>query len=200
MKRSTVPLALLLALTICPMLALAARGLDYAANIASLINPAKLATLKPRGANPRIQKCVYWLEEARRAGQNPAEAGHRAVLKAGYRDSAAVLTEQSLLRNLDIATKLGCLDAEGLSKMRRGNAPTVRKGPYAGQVASVDHIIPRAVVPELDCVVANLELLPLRVNESKNSTIGARQRDFAKKLHNAGLLSDAGLRAVLSKP
>ena len=84
--------------------------------------------------------------------------------------------------------------------MRRGNAPTVRKGPYAGQVASVDHIIPRAVVPELDCVVANLELLPLRVNESKNSTIGARQRDLANKLHNAGLLSDAGLRAVLSKP
>ena len=54
--------------------------------------------------------------------------------------------------------------------------------------------------PELDCVVANLELLPLRVNESKNSTIGARQRDVAKKLHNAGLLSEAGLRAVLSKP
>ncbi len=200
MKRFTVALFVFVGLMMPPMLPLAAAGQDYAANIASLINPAKLAALKPRGANPRIQKRVYWLEEARRAGQNPTDAAHRAVLTAGYRDSAAVLTEQSLLRNLDIATKLSCLDAEGLSKMGRGDAPTVRKGPYAGQVASVDHIIPRAVVPELDCVVANLELLPLRVNESKNSTIGARQRDLAKKLHNAGLLSDAGLRAVLSKP
>jgi hypothetical protein len=164
MKRSTFALFVLLALMVPPMLALAARGQDYAANIASLINPAKLPTLKPRGANPRIQKSIYWLEEARQAGQNPTDAAHRAVLKAGYRDSAAVLTEQSLLRNLDIAGKLGCLDKEGLSKMRRGNAPTVRRGPYAGEVASVDHVIPRAVVPELDCVVANLELLPLRLN------------------------------------
>ena len=60
----------------------------------------------------------------------------------------------------------------------------------------MDHIIPRAVVPELDCVVANLELLPLRMNESKNSKIGDRQRSLAKRLHAAGMLSDAGLKAV----
>ena len=33
----------------------------------------------------------------------------------------------------------------------------------------MDHIIPRAVVPELDHVIANLELMPLRLNERKNS-------------------------------
>lgn len=33
---------------------------DYAKNIASLIDPAKLATLRARGANPRVQKYVYW--------------------------------------------------------------------------------------------------------------------------------------------
>ena len=32
---------------------------------------------------------------------------------------------------------------------------------YAGDQLSVDHIIPRAVVPELDNVIANLELMPL---------------------------------------
>jgi hypothetical protein len=42
---------------------------------------------------------------------------------------AATLTKQALLRNLDIASKLGCLDTEGLAAMRRGNAPTVRRGP-----------------------------------------------------------------------
>jgi len=140
---------------------------DYAANIASLIDPAKLATLRERGANPRIQKCVYWLEEARKAGKNATNVAHDAVSKAGYKNSAAVLTEQSLLRNLDIATKLGCLDKEGLSKMRHGNPPTVHTGPYAGDVASVDHIVPRAVCPQLDNCIANLELLQIRMNESK---------------------------------
>jgi hypothetical protein len=180
-------------------LALQARPLDYAGNIASLITPAKLGTLRSRGANPRIQKCLYWLEEARLAGLNPTKTAHEAVSRAGYRNDAAVLTEQSLLRNLDIATKLGCLDPVNLSKMRRGGCPTVHSGPYAGDIASVDHIIPRAVVPELDCVVANLELLPLKLNESKNAKVGARQRDLAQKLHKAGLLSDGGMAAVARK-
>ena len=74
----------------------------------------------------------------------------------------------------------------------------MRKGPYAGDIAFVDHIIPRAVAPELDNVIANLELLPLKVNESKNDKIGDRQRHMAKKFHAAGLLSAAGLKAVES--
>jgi hypothetical protein len=57
----------------------------------------------------------------------------------------------------------------------------LRKGPYKGDELSVDHIIPRAVVPELDNVIANLELMPLRMNESKNDRVGARQLDLARK-------------------
>jgi hypothetical protein len=178
------------------LLALSLQAEDYAANIASLIDPSKLSTLRERGANPRIQKCVYWLAEAGRAGQKPKNVAHEAVSQAGYKSSAATLTEQSLLRNLDIATKLGCLDAEGRAQMRRGDAPTVRKGPYTGEIASVDHIIPLAVVPELDCVIANLELLPLKLNESKNAKISSRQKSLAKKLNKAGLLSAEGLKAV----
>ena len=86
-----------------------------------------------------------------------------------------------------------------MAKMRSGSAPTVRKGPYAGGIASVDHIIPRAVAPELDNVIANLELLPLKVNESKHDKIGDRQRHLAKKFHAAGLLSDVGIKAVESR-
>jgi hypothetical protein len=62
----------------------------------------------------------------------------------------------------------------------------------------VDHIIPRAVCPELDNVIANLELMPLRMNEGKNAKVGARQVDLARKFHQAGLLSSAGVRAVKS--
>lgn len=188
-----VRILLVFALMLVPI---TARQDDYASKIANLIAPAKLATLKERGANPRIQKCVYWLEEAALAGEQPANVARRAVQMAGYRDAASGLTEQALLRNLDIASKLGCLNKEGLARMRRGNAPRVAKGPYAGDIASVDHIIPKTVAPELDCVVANLELLPLRMNERKNDSVGPRQLDLAKKLHDAGLLSDAGLKAV----
>ena len=80
--------------------------------------------------------------------------------------------------------------------MKRGKCVTVMKGPYRGDQLSVDHIIPRAVVPELDNVIANLELMPLRMNESKNSKIGQRQRDLAKKFYQAGLLSEKGLESV----
>ena len=45
--------------------------------------------------------------------------------------------------------------------------------------------------------LGNLELMPLRMNEKKNAKIGDRQRDMAKKFHQAGLLSTKGLDAVL---
>jgi len=61
----------------------------------------------------------------------------------------------------------------------------------------VDHIIPRAVVPELDHVIANLELMPLRLNERKNSHMGQRQQDLAQRLFEAGLLSKEGRNVVV---
>jgi hypothetical protein len=130
---------------------------DYAQNIASLIDPAKLATLGKRGANPRVQKAVYWLASARKHGQQPSNVLDQAVALAGYKNSdAAKLTRDALLRNLDIAGKLGSLNDEGLAEMRQGKAATVMTGPYKGDQLSVDHIVPRAVVPELDNVIANL--------------------------------------------
>ena len=67
---------------------------------------------------------------------------------------------------------------------------------FSREVVSVDHIIPRAVVPELDNVIANLELMPLRMNESKNAKIGSRQKSLATQFHAAGLLSETGLNAI----
>jgi hypothetical protein len=45
--------------------------------------------------------------------------------------------------------------------------------------------------------IANLEMMPLRMNEQKKAKIGDRQRDLAKKFYQAGLLSRKGLEAVL---
>lgn len=173
---------------------------NYAEQIASLIDPAKLGTLGERGANPRVQKVVYMLATARATGEKPAKVLDRAVVLAGYTNSAsAKLTKAALLRNLDIAGKFGCLNEAGLDEMKRGKAATVMKGPYRGDQLSVDHIIPRAVVPELDNVIANLELMPMKANAKKNDKIGDRQRDMAKKFYQAGLLSRKGLEAVLRR-
>lgn len=47
--------------------------------------------------------------------------------------------------------------------------------------------------PEIDSVIANLELMPLRMNQSKGDTIGDRQRSLAKQLHSAHLLKSRDL-------
>jgi hypothetical protein len=103
----------------------------------------------------------------------------------------------SLTRNMDILKKLGCLDVAGMEKLKRGNAPTITRGPYAGQIATVDHIIPRSVCPELDNRLYNLEFMPDKLNGSKGNKIGARQLSLAHQWHASGLLSEAALAAVV---
>ncbi len=178
-------------------IAFASAAPDAASVISDQINPAKLATLGPRGANARVQKCVYWLATARQEHRNLTALLDAALAQAGYTNAlAAQLTREALLRNLDIADKLGCLDAEGLSEMRHGKAATVRTGPYAGDQLSVDHVVPRAVCVELDNVIANLELMPQRMNSAKGDRVGERQIQKAEEFHRAGLLADRGLRQV----
>jgi len=67
-------------------------------------------------------------------------------------------------------------------------------GPYAGELAEVDHIVPRAHALELENEIANLELLPSTLNRRKGAKIGRRQLDYARRFHAAGLLNDASLR------
>ena len=77
--------------------------------------------------------------------------------------------------------------------MRRGRPPTVTRGPYTGDELSVDHIIPFAVMPQLDHVIANLELMPLRMNRSKGDKMGERQKSLMAKLRGAGLAGGCAL-------
>lgn len=170
---------------------------DEAWQISSLIDPAKLATLGKRGANPRVRKITAILYDAKANGADPAVVAKEACKIIGWTDARAELTAAAMVRNLTIIERLGSTTEEDLAKLRRGNAPTVRKGPYAGQIISVDHIIPRSVCPELDNVIANLELMPLGLNQGKADKITARQVDFAKKMHAAGLLSSSGNAAVM---
>lgn len=104
-----------------------------------------------------------------------------------------------MLRNLRMAGQLGCLTPEGLQDMRRGQSPTITLGPYAGDQLSVDHtcphryakrcrrVIPFAVHPEFDKVIANLEWMPLKLNMRKGDAMTARQEALLPRLRAARL-------------
>ena len=95
-----------------------------------------------------------------------------------------------LLENLKIAKELGLLTPEGMVELRRGYSTTITKGQYAGQEAEADHVIPRAVCPELQNQVMNLELLPASLNRAKSDKVTNRARVFAKELYDAKLISE----------
>ena len=174
---------------------------DSTVIIAPLIDPRKLDTLAgKRAANRRLRLICYHLETARLAGDDPAALISLAQSRLGVGTTArAKEVKASLLRSLDILSKLGCLNEAGIDKLKTGNAPTITKGPYSGDIASVDHIIPRSVCEELDEKLYNLEFMPSKLNSSKGSKIGPRQIALAKKWHGLGLLSEKGIREVQGK-
>ena len=170
-----------------------------AALLKPLIDPAKLATLGDRGANTRIQKVTAILWQAKVNGRDPAKVAEKAVELIGWAGTEkGRVTSAAMVRNVTIMERLGSTTPEDLEDMRHGRAATVRKGPYIGEVLSVDHIIPRSVAPELDNVIANLELMPLSVNQRKGNKIGDRQVSLAKALLDAGLLQNAGFQSVMA--
>ncbi len=171
---------------------------DPVSVLGELVNPTKIDALAgERAANPRLRKMVYWLEMAKRAGQDPEAVVLEAQRKAGYAGTARADADRaSLLRNRTILERLGCLDEAGMVLLKKGKAPVVRRGPYEGDIASVDHIIPRSVVEELDEKIYNLEFMPSKLNTKKGAEIGLRQQQLAKKWLDVGLLSQAGFRAV----
>ena len=71
--------------------------------------------------------------------------------------------------------------------MKRGQSPTITVGAYTGDQLSVDHIIPFSVHPEFDKVIANLELMPLKLNLRKKNKMGQRQWDLLRRLTEAGV-------------
>ena len=191
---------LLLALLLAAAPCIAAPN-TAAVAIAAQTDPVRLATLKgERAANPRMQRCVYWLAWAEAAGEKPeAVLDEAAKLNGTAGTPYAGFIRWGMLENLRLAKDLGILTPEGMAELRKGKAATITKGEYAGQEAQADHVIPLSVCPELENQVFNLELLPAKLNQTKGAKIGERQKVFGKELHDAKLLSDAGWEAILQK-
>ena len=166
--------------------------------IASLTDPAKLATLKgDRAANPRLQKCVYWLAYAEEQGEKPeAVLDESAKLNKTAGTPYAGFVSWGLLENLKIAKELGLLTPEGMAELKQGKSATITKGQYAGQKAEADLVIPKALCPELQNQVMNLELIPASLMRAKSDKVTDRAKVFAKELYEAKLLSEEGWKKV----
>jgi hypothetical protein len=164
--------------------------------IANLSDPAKLATLGERGANPRLNKIVFWMHEAFDRGGSPEGAVEWAQRLNGEDGPRALLVHEALMRNWKIARQLGLLTPENLEKLKRGNAAEVTYGPYIGESVEIDHIVPFSIAPEVGNELANLEMLPRSVNRKKSDKVTDRQLDHAEKLQEAGLLQEGTLEKV----
>ena len=189
---------LLLALLLAAAPSIRAAPSTAAVAIAAQTDPARLATLKgERAANPRLQKCVYWLAYAEEQGEKPEVVlDESAKLNKTEGTPYAGFVRWGLLENLKIAKELGLLTPEGMAELRRGKSATITKGQYAGQEAEADHVIPRSVCPELKNQVMNLELLPASLMRANSEKVTDRAKVFAKELYEAKLLSEEGWRKV----
>ena len=147
--------------------------------IRSLTDPVRISTLKdPRACNDRLLKCLYWLSSAQTGGQAPAAVLEDSLAPQAHRE----MVKEALLRNLVIASRLGLLTPDNLEFLRRGKSPVIKTGPYTGEIAEVDHILPVAKFPQFARSFWNLELMPKTLNRKKGDTVGQRQLALLKRV------------------
>jgi hypothetical protein len=68
------------------------------------------------------------------------------------------------------------------------------------QEAEAGHVIPRAVCPELQNQVMNLQLLPTSLKRAKSDKVTERVKVFAKELYEARLLLEEGWVGCQASP
>ena len=107
------------------------------------------------------------------------------------------LLTESLLRNLKIARELKLDTPENVELMRQGRSPIVGAGPYEGEKAEVDHIIPKALAADLDNLLINLELMPMTLNRRKSDKVTQRAAQMAKKFYEAGVMMGESFERVI---
>lgn len=108
-------------------------GIDEATQIAALIDPEKLGTLKERGANPRIQKITAILATAKATGKNPQNRpGSRGKNRLGQHGKRRPHLQGHPSK------------PRHRGKTRRHNARGHRRN---GDILSIDHVIPRPAPP-----------------------------------------------------
>lgn len=147
--------------------------------IRALTDEARIATLKSeRACNDRLLKILYWMHSSK-VMDSELDVTLDAALNGHSRPK---MTKEALLRNYRICEALGLLTNDNLDLMRRGKSPSIMRGPYEGEPAEVDHILPLSVFPQFAREFWNLELMPRTLNRRKGSTVGDRQRALLRQI------------------
>jgi len=168
-------------------------------SLAAEINQSTMDSLRgKRKATRYLRRAMFFLETGRRNGRDMGgliDEAQRLNGETGTTRTAAVRAR--LLENHSILEGLGCLSEEGVAKLRSGNAPTITTlKDHPGEIASVDHILPRSVAPELDNRLYNLRFMPEYLDGRKANRIETWQVLLAREWQKAGLLSSSGLQAI----
>ena len=168
--------------------------------LAPLLDPAKVNTLKgDRPANARLYRVLGWLETARRAGGDVPAVIDAAQAAAGYAGTKGAAADKlAITWSHQKLAGFECFSPAGIAKMKKGGSPQILAGHYAGDFIALDHVLPRAVVPELAARFYNLEAIPARLNLAKSAKITEREILLARRWKRDGLLSPEGLAAVES--
>lgn len=192
---------------------------ECVSQIALLAHPANTGEV----ATLRVSKVVYWLGVAQRGNIDVTNvlntalalvmtnqwAGEPEIIRfqGGFRGGREIPgrsvtnnapirqhARDSLLRNLLIAERHGCLDDEGLENLRKGQASTIKRGKFIGGRLSSVFVIPPDVCPELNNLLANVELSPADENPRLK---GFFRSALALRLSDLGLLSNDGYKKFL---
>jgi len=151
---------------------------------------------RDREANDILLKTVAALVKAENAGADLIDVLRRAERVNNTPVNYSDLLTESLLRNVKIARELGLETPENLVRMSEGKSPIVEFGPYAGEPAEVDHIVPRSLAPDLDNLLINLELMPRTLNRRKSNKVTERAEQMAKRFFYAGVMMSESFDAV----
>jgi hypothetical protein len=157
--------------------------------ISSLVDPAKLSTLRKYAANQRLHKVLYHLYQSEKSGGNLSIIMEKA-LQPGVNGSlfySQKMSKAQILNCYQDAKNLGIFDnVENLEKMRRGISPIIIKGEHAGKIVHVDHIIPIAHAPELGNNFANLRYASVTENTSRGASIDKDAISLIEEMKTTG--------------
>lgn len=166
--------------------------------VAPLVEYRELyANGRDREANDVLLKTVAALVEADNAGVDLREVLRGAERVNNTPVEYSDLLTEALLRNVKIARELALDTPENVARMTEGKSPIVGRGPYIGEKAEVDHIVPRSLAPDLDNLLINLELLPRTLNRKKSNKVTKRAAAMAKRFYDAGVMLPESYRAVM---
>ena len=182
----------------------AERKISNLEKISILLNPQKVQGLGKNGLNSKLHKVMYYLNQEERAGRNVSESVTRAMKMSGAdrRIPKSLLDPKidrmAILQNYETAKRTKIFEGPGnLERMKRGLAPTVYEGEFAGQVIHVDHIIPQSHAPELGNVWGNLRYVPERPNVLDSNKLKPASLSKLQEYKDARLIDQNRINSII---